>query len=450
MRRILFSFPTYESLIITLDEKTRTYGVGVVAAINAGRGSSEPDSSRILVRELSERLTTASEALRAREVIDFLDHFVPGSEARTNRGKFVTGMSKVAAKDLAFQLVQGQQIEITEGGRIDGVEVYLDYSLALSGETHRFRSLLKLGFVKGRDGNWMIDEWSFEKQPPFWLAGLTQLESTDHFSIYHRPGALPAASISASGERLERAYRSLAANEGLQLGSSYIAFLIDRGEDFQFLTGKDPLRYHGAAASTYIVEDDEFVSLNRAMFINDSSLSDAPRGAEAEIREKTITHELVHLALAEDTRHFTPPWLAEGVAIFLAGQLSPGSRRALIETGGLSVLSLSALSRGELSGSHLSSRAMLNFEYIYAGEAVAYLVRTYGAKRFFEYYRSFAGISPSQLDALALEQSLSAPVRQASLPKLMHQIALELTRRQFGVSLYDLDTVVRAHVSLQD
>ncbi len=453
IRRFLISFPTYEALVLTFDQSSGTYRTEVLAIGGPDHRETSPHPMRVsadLFAELSGLLKSTTEALHETRVVDYLNFVSPGSEARENQTPFLTGMSKIAPSDVKFLLLQEQELSVTTEGRVDDVSVFFDYALPLPGGNRRFRSLLLCGFAKAAGtGAWKIDRWSFAKQPPFWLAGLTELQSSEHFSIYLRPGIIPRHNLLETQNLLEQAYGRLLANEHLKLDPSYVAFLIDRPEDFLFLTNRDAQRYHGAASTSYTIEEDRYLNLNGAMFLNEPLFRPDATRESGELPLQTITHELAHLALAPDTRHFTPPWLSEGIAVNLARQLSADSSRALIETGSLPILSLSALSRGDLSGAHMSGQAILNFEYIYAGEAVAYIIRTYGEKRFFDYYRSFASITPAQIEALAMEQSISSEGSAASIPKIMHQLTLELTRRQFGISLYDMDAVVRANILMK-
>ena len=359
-------------------------------------------------------------------------------------------MSKVRPSNVEFLVPTEQNLSLDPGGQVKDVSVSFDCVLPLPGGDHRFRSIAVCSFSKPTStGEWQIDRWRFAQFPPFWLTGMTELQSSDHFSIFARPGIVPKSLLLEVQNELEGAYARLEANENIQLKSSYVAFLIDRAEDFQFLTSSNALRYNGIAVLTYSAEGDRYVGFNKAMFLNLPSFRQDTDLKSRERRTQTINHEFAHLALASDTRHFTPPWLKEGIAVYLANQLSANSSRALIETGSLPVLSLSAMSRGKLPGAHRSGQATLNFEYIYAGEAVTYIVRTYGEKRFFDFYRSFVNITPSQLEGLAMEQSISMAGGSTSIPKLMHQITLELTRQQFGISLYDLNSVIRANIQMK-
>ncbi len=166
---------------------------------------------------------------------------------------------------------------------------------------------------------WLVDGWKFTRNPPFWLLGLTARHQTEHFLIFYRKGPTSERILDISCRQLERAYSELQRHSQLKLGDRYLAFLIDEGDDFETITGMAGIHLQGAASSSYKLEGSEFTVFNRAMFINDESLRRHTWWGEA--RQKTITHELVHLILSGDTRQFTPTWLVEGAAVHLTNQI---------------------------------------------------------------------------------------------------------------------------------
>ena len=48
------------------------------------------------------------------------------------------------------------------------------------------------------------------------------------------------------------------------------------------------------------------------------------RPLSAEQRQGTLVHEMTHTALQPETSARTPPWLIEGVALYLEGDRGPG------------------------------------------------------------------------------------------------------------------------------
>lgn len=452
LRHLLISFPSYESLLLTFDEESRSYKSEIKFTGNRVNSGPHPlQVSAQLHGELSAFAQELTKSLQGGDRAGYLEHFAENSTARAHQVSFLDGLARVPIQDPRFRLVPGQPLKMGTAGEVKSASVFLEYAMRGIPGDNLFRSMLECDLIRDPDGGpWRIHRWLFTKQPPFWLLNFTGLATSDHFVIYYRPDSVSEIQLDKSRRQLDDAYRKLAKNEYLELDEKFAAFLIDREVDFAALTELDPFRYHGVASASYATDGNRFTALNRAMYINDFKLRLPSNSRGDSAREDTIVHELVHLALAADTRHFTPPWLIEGVAVHLAGQLTPETRRALLDSGRLPALSLSALSRGRLPAEHLSAREALNFEYLYAGEAVAFLIRTYGEKRFYDFYRSFAAISPAEFDQLFLEQkSGNNATKEASVPKIMHQITAGMIQRHFGVSLYDLNTIVSSNIAIK-
>ena len=68
--------------------------------------------------------------------------------------------------------------------------------------------------------------------------------------------------------------------------------------------------------------------LSQRMMVIDSRWSTLP---EAE-RQATLVHEMTHTALDPDTSGRTPPWLVEGVAMYVSGD--DRSEEARLRAGG--------------------------------------------------------------------------------------------------------------------
>ena len=195
---------------------------------------------------------------------------------------------------------------------------------------------------------------------------------TPHFLIFTRPEA--AAEQAILQQEVENAYETLAMR-GLPLQSRYVAFFSGADERFAELTGTSGSQLLGVALARFDVGGEKIVVQSHAFYINGRAFSNYANRLSPDDRQVTITHELVHLALSQFSRPFTPPWLAEGMAVFYAGQDTLEERKALVENGGLEKVNLEELTAAISLGEHdvLGQRA--STEYRYAGATIAYLMK---------------------------------------------------------------------------
>ncbi|MGI9239341.1 MAG: hypothetical protein ACR2RV_00990, partial [Verrucomicrobiales bacterium] len=311
-------------------------------------------------------------------------------------------------------------------------------------DNERFRSDVRCSFVrKDPSSRWLINDWEFTRNPPFWLLGVTESHKTDHFLIFYRDGPKADRILSISCRQLEQAYTKLEKNSELEMGDRYLAFLLDEGEDFATITGMAGDHLQGAASASYKLKGAKFTVFNRAMFINDESLRKQTWWGAA--RQRTITHELVHLALSGYTRPFTPPWVVEGAAVHITGQIDTRTRWALLRSGRLDSISLSELSRGQFPG-HEGGARELGQEYHYSGEAVRYLVKRFGLGKFLTFYRAFASLSPAEVDAIWREQLAGSGTGKPEPGAVMREITNRLAIEHLGGDLDEIDKRVKAAI----
>ncbi|MDB6140358.1 MAG: hypothetical protein JWO94_3430, partial [Verrucomicrobiaceae bacterium] len=155
-------------------------------------------------------------------------------------------------------------------------------------------------------------------------------------------------------------------------------------------------------------------------------------------RQVVIQHEMVHLTLAELTRPWTPPWLAEGVAMHYAGQCDSFSREALRRAlaPAVNVPGLSGLSH---LGADTEDPTQIMAEYQLAGETVQWLIKKYGEAAVLKLYASYGAEIPKDIAAIQSKGSAAKAAR------------LQYTRQAFarmfgGLSLEQLDALVRSVV----
>jgi hypothetical protein len=109
----------------------------------------------------------------------------------------------------------------------------------------------------------------------------------------------------------------------------------------------------------------------------------------ADERRTVITHELVHTALASRTSARTPPWLTEGIAMYVSGDNRSGDAGALISGRGvLKDSSKQAAVKKAMSLARLSKPSALNnlspvslsFAYSYSSAAAFAIAEKHGRK----------------------------------------------------------------------
>jgi len=119
---------------------------------------------------------------------------------------------------------------------------------------------------------------------------------------------------------------------------------------------------------------------------------------DATARQRTVTHELTHAALAGSTSGRTPAWLVEGVAMYVSGDRRPaagGKLAALSEPDAIARLSGQAQARA----------------YADSSAAAFAIVDRYGSQRLLELYDAFndpqlAGRAGPRLVNRALKREL--------------------------------------------
>ncbi len=292
---------------------------------------------------------------------------------------------------------------------------------------------------------WRIGRIRFKDNAPFWHLGDVVVAETPHFLIFIRPQATPE--LPALQQEVESAYEALAAL-GLPLASRYAAFFSGADERFSELTGIfGGQRVLGVALARFNLEGEEIIVYNRAFYINGEALATYAEQLSPDDRQITIRHELVHLALASYSRPYTPPWLAEGMAVFYAGQETPETRMFLLEEERLEKIDLEELTAATSLGQHdfLGERA--STEYSYAGATIAYLIETYGEEVVLDFYRSYA-IVPATVIRDQMPVFWNQFATSSAFLELSTELTSEAVQSHFGRTLAELDADVKAWLLL--
>ena len=401
----------------------------------------------VLFNEIREWVEGMNRELRAGDAEALGRRAAPGSEAGIDLAVFLRGLQQVPATEPRWALPPRQELAVDPDGRLRGVELRFEHGLETIDADQSFVTSWRCDLVPrpaDQGGGWHLDEIRYHGPPPFWVLGYTGFAQTPHFLLIYRPDTESEDKIHASGAQVERAYQILRQKK-LALERRYVAFFVPFREDFQALTGRPAGHYSGAASAMRILDRDGQREVNRAMFINDHRFLVLQRALNLGDRQTTVTHELVHLALADWTRAQTPPWLVEGIAVVYADQLTPGTVRGLRQSGALGEVSLVSLMELGTVGDAGDPR-MISAQYVFSGLAVEVLLQRFGADRVLGFYQAFGEIAHEDLVA-GLEQVRrdhpDADDRE-QLRRLRLRLTVDLMPRHFdGLTLTQLDQLTR-------
>ncbi|MGI8685501.1 MAG: hypothetical protein ACR2MO_10515 [Acidimicrobiales bacterium] len=312
---------------------------------------------------------------------------------------------------------------LVTSARVDFVYRYRDLP-----QDNEFRFRLDYEMER-RNGSWVVTSSKPDPEVfgavPMWATGPVQVARSPHFVALFRPGL---AEVDQSLQLAEQARGRLL--ERLTLTPDPVHLLVlarDHAEFIGFLGEEVP---QGVLAATeYIFSQTrahDARPVKRGMVVNvDSVLRNGSRvvdldaghakrldGSGAGMGGMTIAgaqmggghggppqkdpqpkseitatqvfqHELGHLALSRFTRRSTAAWVVEGGAMQLSGERRVNTWRFLLENPDLfedQALSFSSLEAVQLDNA---------LQYGYVNAAVAYLVDTFGAEKFWGFYRDF-------------------------------------------------------------
>jgi hypothetical protein len=331
--------------------------------------------------------------LQGRDQAGYLAGFAKENGVREAMAASLAGMVRVPISWVEFavpsmQKLAGSELEVT------GLLVEMRCLLAGLPRQNEFvvqwRCDLKRASV---EGGWRVTGVRVEGREPFWERGFTEVLATEHFLVFYQLAASDGAKRArTAGDQLEKAWERLQKTPVVP-GARYAAFVIPEKADFRALTGRDPGTFSGATSAAYGMREGEMRVLNQAMYVNDSHFSAMQRSWGKPDRLVTMQHELVHLALAQWTRPWTPAWLVEGVATYYAGQLDGWSRdqlRSRLPGGRV----LTHLSGQPFMGAGVTNAEEVWVQYHYSAAAVRWIERRFGEAKLLELYEAFARVKP--------------------------------------------------------
>ena len=435
---LLVCFPGYAPVRCTYNRELRSWQTAAKA-----RPATAPASKVDAVLDEERHFasvkafwTEATRELGQARFKAFLGRF--SGEALRDQRTSIAGWSALPVTSVELSVPEFQRIRPDARGAVKDVHVQMRYTLATLPRDNLFVCNMECDMRRDGEDRWTVEDIRYPKLQPFWLLGYTGVSHSDHFTIFHRPLPDSQKEVDQACQQLEKSYARLL-RTGLPLGPHNAAFLVASKPDFEKLTNRDPDTYSGVASAAYSYRDDRVSVINKAMYLNDYRFFAPQKGWGKQDRQVVIQHEMVHLALAELTRPWTPPWLTEGVAMHYAGQCDSFSRDALRRSLKPTV-TLPGLSGLDHLGADTNSAIHIMTEYQLAGETIRWLAKKYGEAAVLKLYARYAAETPQNLMAM---QGLGDAARSARL-----KFARKIFARHFeNLSLEQLDALVRGVVN---
>jgi len=397
-----------------------------------------PQADIAIYHALRSLLAAQSAALLAGDMETFLQGITP--EIRPTVGHAFTQLATMPLATVALTLDPGQDYTVARAAQMAAVTVRLRYTLAGVPADNPFVQEFLVDFLYQADDSteqiWQISSIEPQNNTPFWWHGTVITDETPHFLIITRPAM--AMDLALLAEEVESAYAAVA-NQNLALEDRYVAYFTGPDESFSTYTGATNPNILGVALSRYQIDALSIAVVSRAFYINGQHFADAARIGE---RQSTITHELVHLALAHNARPFTPPWLAEGLALYYAGQESAVDRSNPYNREQFATIDLTALTRLSSLGIHDATGESSSYRYLYSGAVIAYLVEQYGEEQLLAFYQSYAAVEMADI-----EDRLPLYANPLGEDRAFQALSVEVTEEQltanFNLSLATLDAAVK-------
>jgi hypothetical protein len=439
-RRLGLVLPGYGVVVLNFDDITHEWK----AAPEGERATTTAPAKVTALLDEEKSFTSlkafwkdASKDLQQRAWDAYLDCF--RGTALEDQRLFIERWQRVPIASAEYRLAELQKASPDADGRLRSVRVELHYTLASLPKENLFVTHMQCDMQRDREGEWHVDFIHYPELQPFWMLGYTESLSTEHFLIFHRPDEANADQARLAAKQLEKGYARLR-RTGLSLKPRYAAFSIGVKNDFEKLTGRDPLTFSGGASSGYVFHKDGVEVINEALYLNDYRFFTLQRAWGKQDRQVTIQHELVHLALADFTRPWTPTWLVEGTAMYFADQVD-STTRAFLREQLLPVTNLPELTKLGHLGEGSTVPLEVQAQYQFSGQTIAWLVKHYGEQGLLQFYATFATNVPDEWRTYAATPNNS----------LIAASRLRLVRRTMenmlpGVTLESLDAEVRASV----
>lgn len=341
--------------------------------------------------------------------------------------------------------ITGIELALANASRFDatdtkGVRVSFTYRYQSLPEDNVFRVPLLYDLLRA-EGEWIVASSKAEDPAllPAWMTGPLQSATSEHFLALFRPGSVDAARALGLAEQ---ARGKLAAKlPGLE--PKHLMLLAkDRAEYEQLAARRSPVSAVAQAETSYEVTPASIKVQSRQMVVNMQKL------LEDRSEVETFQHELGHLALAQDTRPFTPAWVSESAAMYLADTRPVALWRTGSRRGRFDDISFERLSSASSLGEHDPSGEVASYEYAYSAAAAYSLVESYGADKYWAFYKSYAAVPASRFYE-GLPSDRIASERDEFVTKMAVETTDASLKTVFGIDELTLDAKVRAWIKRQ-
>ncbi|MCA1839393.1 MAG: hypothetical protein ABR507_11340 [Actinomycetota bacterium] len=322
--------------------------------------------------------------------------------------------------------------------RLPELHVEIGYEYEGPPADNHFRIPLTYSLTQ-RGNNFKVDKVQIQQgaRLPIWANGPLGSSRSEHFLALYRPGTPePGKALQLA----EQARGELSSKLTQPIDQVQVLLLArDRAEYQAFSAHETPNTAIAEAETSFQVTPTEIKVEGRQVVVNLQRLYQDGSAVE------TFQHELGHLALAPETRPFTPAWVTESAAMFLAGTHPVAVWRAGLNQHKFESISFAELNRASSLGAHDPTGQAATYEYAYSEAGALFLIESFGRQRFFEFYDSFAAVPPNVLYE-RLPQGQIASDDSPEVTTLAQKTAVESLQRIFGFDENQLDLKTRAWI----
>lgn len=376
--------------------------------------------------------------LTAGDLTGYLAPLDPG--ARQTESAIAQGFRAAPIEGLKFS-IQPASVP-SRADAINDVRVDLSYRYTGLPPDNAFRIGLSYNLARRADG-WAITSSALRPGAllPVWATGPIGIQRSQNFLVLYRPGLQNPARVM---QEAEAARSQLDGKITFPLESSYLLLIAQDDAEYRSMSSAAlaPVSPIAQVETSYEVNPTSIRVLGRQILVNDLRLQEEGSALE------TFRHELGHLALAQYTRPFTPAWVSESAAMYLAGTRPVSIWRQGLSQDKFNTVNIDLLTRAANLGEYDTSREGTSLKYAYSAAAAWYLAETFGPERFFNFYRSYADVAPLQLYERLPEQTASAEGARAIEDLAVSSTAGGL-QRIFGLDPATLDQRVREWMAVQ-
>lgn len=378
------------------------------------------------------------ERLTAGDVEGYLSPLDP--QAQQTERPIAEGAAGVPLVGLEFKVEQGS---LQQGDDLRNVQVALNFRYSGLPDDNLFRVALNYDLVRGKDDSWRVTSSTLRAGAllPIWATGPIQTQRSQNFLALYRPG------LANPGRVMQEAEQARAQLDGkitFPLEKGYLLLIASDEQQYATMSSAalTPVSPIAQVETSYEVTPYSIKVLSRQMVVNNSKLQTDGSALE------TFRHELGHLAVAQYTRPFTPAWVSESAAMYLAGTRPVALWRDGLPKGKFDRISIEELTKASNLGEYNSSREGASLEYAYSAAAAWYLVETFSAQQYWTFYRAYADVPPAELYDLLPDPSSSARGEQAIEDLAVSRTAAGL-QKVFALDPVTLDRNVKEWMSAQ-